>query len=153
MFAFAILGTILAFVETINSLLNSLLNKCKLKFIHPVFLSIAVCIFEELPQAGLRWNLRMSADKDIVDCWEYTSGIFAVIAPLLAPILMFLETLACCKCCTKDKTFCLKTCSTGWVLLAAFFLILMACGVVVLNALNWKGYKAPGSNSNGTWCG
>ncbi|XP_028399446.1 uncharacterized protein LOC114522873 [Dendronephthya gigantea] len=153
MFVFAFFGTILFLIETINSLLS----KCKVKIFHPVILSIVVCIVEEMPLAGLRWNLRISADKKIADDgWGIAAGIFSIVAPLLGPISKCLKMSTCCNCCNccnEDDKYCFKLEGRALVV-AVIFLFLTAGGVAAINAVNWKDFNAPGSgiNVNGTFC-
>ena len=59
MLVFVIFGTILCLLETVNLLLGM----CKKPMMDPVILSVVVCILEELPLAGLRWNLKTSANN------------------------------------------------------------------------------------------
>ncbi|XP_028399456.1 uncharacterized protein LOC114522882 isoform X1 [Dendronephthya gigantea] len=147
MLAFAIFGTILISLETINFFLGL----CKQKIMHPVFLSIIVCLFEELPLAVLRWNLKTSANNKMADGWGIASSIGGMTAPLLGPIYKCCKMSDCCKskssCCSgeKDETCCDDLCSgtSGWF--GVTFLVLMVLVVVTINILNWANFEAPGA--------
>ena len=123
---------------------------CQQKIIHPVFLSIVVCICEELPLAGLRWNLKTSANNKM-DGWDIVSGIGAMTLPLVVPIYM-------CYTCYKmpgyhklpssdgvDKTYCDELCSEKSEKCGAFCLVIMVVVVIIINILNWADVEAPGA--------
>ncbi|XP_028399457.1 uncharacterized protein LOC114522882 isoform X2 [Dendronephthya gigantea] len=124
---------------------------CKQKIMHPVFLSIIVCLFEELPLAVLRWNLKTSANNKMADGWGIASSIGGMTAPLLGPIYKCCKMSDCCKskssCCSgeKDETCCDDLCSgtSGWF--GVTFLVLMVLVVVTINILNWANFEAPGA--------
>ena len=169
MLVFLISGSILVLIETINTIQNIR----KQTIIHTTILAIFVCIFEELPLAGLRWNLKTSANYKSAGGLGYVTGIFSIIAPLMRPILKCVpngDGTSCCvfKCLSnEDGTSCsvLKSLSNGdetgcccddskslcddWYTKhktrCLSFLFLLAIGIIIINVLNWLAFEAPGA--------
>lgn len=139
MLTFVIFGTILVVFEAVNWLLDIL----DITIMHPVFLSTVVIIFEELPLAGLRWNLKTSANNQMADGWGISSGICSMTAPLLGAIIKSRKMSGCCK--SDDETFCDQMCSGKCGKCGVYFFILLAVGVGVINGLNWVDFEAPGA--------
>ncbi|CAB3982918.1 Hypothetical predicted protein [Paramuricea clavata] len=140
MFVFVIFGTILVVFEAANSVLTVR----EQPIMHPVILSIVVCVLEELPLAGLRWNLKTSANNKMADGWGITSGILGITAPLLGPMVKCCKKSGYCSA-DEEKTCCDELCSGGCGICDVCLLFFMAIGTVVINSFNWAGVKAPGA--------
>lgn len=106
---FVIFGTIFITLEMVNTLLNV----CNERMMHPVILSIVVYMLEELPLAGLRWNLKTSANHQDASGWGIIAGILSIIAPLIGAFFRFQSVcIECCPSCSDDETqsCCIKGC-------------------------------------------
>ena len=142
MLVFAIIGTIMVACETLNWLLAT----CDQTIMHPVFLSTVVIILEELPLAGLRWNLKTASNNQMADGWGIAAGVSSMVLPLLGPVIKGCKMLGCCKSCFNNKTYCDDMCTKEKCgCCGACFLIFLAVIVVTINVLNWKDVKAPGA--------